>query len=126
MENVTPACSVCGKRASSQIRIAEYGQRRQRMLCDEHYMELRARNQGGLSPPESLFHGGPLDGLSGDLWPQMESGRNSRSASDARPGRIAFRWRDRPGNRRIVTQRSSNQKETRAGSSLNFAKSEVC
>gem|GEM_PF-2932486 len=49
------------------------------MLCDEHYMELRARNQSGLSPLDSLFHGGPLDGLSGDLWPQMESGRDSQS-----------------------------------------------
>jgi len=60
------------------IRIAENGQRRQ-LLCDEHYMELMARIQGGLSPLDSLFYGGPLDGLSGDLWPQMESGRDSRS-----------------------------------------------
>jgi ATP-dependent Clp protease ATP-binding subunit ClpC len=95
MGNVTPACSVCGKRAGSRITIAEYGQRRQLMLCDEHYMEFMARNQGGPSPLESLFHGRPLDGLSGDLWPQTESGRDSRSASDARPGphRLAMaRW----------------------------------
>jgi ATP-dependent Clp protease ATP-binding subunit ClpC len=96
MENVTPACSVCGKRARSRITVAEYGQRRQLMLCDEHYMELMARDQGGLSPLGPLFHGGLFDGLSGDLWPQIESGRDSRSNRTLTPACIASRWRDGP------------------------------
>ncbi|MFM0049612.1 hypothetical protein [Caballeronia grimmiae] len=51
-------------------------------------MELRARDQGGLSPLDSLFHGGPLNGFSGDLWPQMESGRDSRSHRTLAPAAL--------------------------------------
>ena len=71
-------CSVCGKPATSQITITENGQRRQLMLCNEHYMEFMTRNQRHLSPLESLFHGGLFDSLFDDMWPQMESGRGTR------------------------------------------------
>jgi ATP-dependent Clp protease ATP-binding subunit ClpC len=79
-------CSVCGKPATSQITITENGQRRQLMLCDEHYMEFMARNQRRLSPLESLFHGGLFDSLFDDMWPKMESGRGSRSRIGRSPG----------------------------------------
>ncbi|SAK85271.1 ATPase [Caballeronia calidae] len=81
-----PTCSVCGKPATSQITITENGQRRQLMLCDEHYMEFMARNQRSLSPLESLFHGGLFDSLFDDMWPQMESGQGSRPRIGRAPG----------------------------------------
>jgi hypothetical protein len=61
------------------------GQRRQLMLCDEHYMEFMTRNQRRLSPLESLFHGGLFDSLFDDMWPKMESGAVAGHASDTRP-----------------------------------------
>jgi ATP-dependent Clp protease ATP-binding subunit ClpC len=79
-------CSVCGKPAASQITITENSQRRQLMLCDEHYMGFMARNQRRLSPLESLFHGGLFDSLFDDMWPKMESGRGSRSRIGRSPG----------------------------------------
>lgn len=79
-------CSVCGKPATSQITITENGQRRQLMLCDQHYMEFMARNQRRLSPLESLFHGGLFESLFDDMWPQMEDDRGSRSRIRRAPG----------------------------------------
>ncbi|MFM0689947.1 ATP-dependent Clp protease ATP-binding subunit [Paraburkholderia strydomiana] len=79
-------CSVCGKPATSQITITENGQRRQLMLCDQHYMEFMARNQRRLSPLESLFHGGLFESLFDDMWPQMEDDRGSRSRFRRAPG----------------------------------------
>ncbi|MEM5367197.1 hypothetical protein V4C53_14315 [Paraburkholderia azotifigens] len=61
-------CSVCGKPATAQITITENGQRRQLMLCNEHYMELMTRNHH-LTPLVSL--GGLFDSLFDDMWPLL-------------------------------------------------------
>jgi ATP-dependent Clp protease ATP-binding subunit ClpC len=66
-EIIMAECSVCGKPAASQITTTENGQRRQLMLCDEHYMEFMARNQRRLSPLESLFHGVLFDSRFDDM-----------------------------------------------------------
>jgi ATP-dependent Clp protease ATP-binding subunit ClpC len=99
-------CSVCGKPATSQITITENGQRRQLMLCDEHYMEFMARNQRSLSPLESLFHGGLFDRLFDDSWLPLEDagdrpriGRSAAQAGDARGSPAEAEAQARPGGR---------------------------
>ncbi len=79
-------CSVCGKPATSQISITENGERRQLMLCHEHYMEFMARNQRRLSPLESLFHTGLFDNLFDDMWPPIEGGSGNRLRIGRSPG----------------------------------------
>ena len=74
-------CSICGKPATSQITITENGQRRQLMLCHEHYLEFMARNQRRLSPLESLFSGGLFESLFDESWPSFERGMSRASPS---------------------------------------------
>jgi ATP-dependent Clp protease ATP-binding subunit ClpC len=138
-------CSVCGKQATSEISITENGERRQLMLCHEHYMEFMARNQRRLSPLESLFHGGLFESLFDDMWPPFEGGRDSRprigrsggQTGDARAsaGEAERQPQGRPRRHRrareavdlqtFLSQSGLDRLQTAAQKAVEFGKSEV-
>jgi ATP-dependent Clp protease ATP-binding subunit ClpC len=56
-------CDLCGVRpAAIRVAVVQDGQRKQIDVCDYHYSQLM-RHQRQLSPLESLFRGGLLDGF---------------------------------------------------------------
>jgi ATP-dependent Clp protease ATP-binding subunit ClpC len=120
-------CSVCGRPATRQVTIVENGKRRQVDLCEEHYAEaLGDRGFGlGVSPLESLFHGGLFDRFFGDAWsPFEELGTARRRPQALAPGR-RDRSREAVDLQSFLSEAASNRLQAAAEKAVELGKDDV-
>ena len=117
-------CSVCGRPATTQVTVTENGKQRQVPLCDEHYAEVAGNRGFGVSPLESLFHGGGglFDRFFNDSWPSFENTGAARPASQS--GRRG-RSREAVDLQSFLSEAAVERLQAAANKAVEFGKNEV-
>src|SRR6267142_2637660 len=117
-------CSVCGRPATTQVTVTENGKQRQVPLCDEHYAEVAGNRGFGVSPLESLFHGGGglFDRFFNDSWPSFEDTGAARPASQS--GRRG-RSREAVDLQSFLSEAAVERLQAAANKAVEFGKNEV-
>src|SRR5260370_1389296 len=103
---------------------SDLGKQRQVPLCDEHYAEVAGNRGFGVSPLESLFHGGGglFDRFFNDSWPSFEDTGAARPASQS--GRRG-RSREAVDLQSFLSEAAVERLQAAANKAVEFGKNEV-